>query len=78
MKSKITLQNMPEGYEVCGIGASPEEDSLVVMSSEAIRKLRKPGFFSRLFSGPVEIAGTGASPMESDFIDEAFVRRTSN
>jgi hypothetical protein len=79
MKGKFTLENLPLGYEVCGIGAAPEEDSLVVMSSEAIRKLRKnnnkPGFFANLFSGPYVLSGTGSDPMESDFVVQELVER---
>jgi hypothetical protein len=79
MKTTFTLQQLPEGYEVCGIGAAPEEDSLIVMSSDAIRKLRaakrRSGFFAGLFSGPYEITGTGSDPMESDFIDQELVER---
>jgi hypothetical protein len=77
MKQNYTTNNIPEGYEICGIGAAPEEDSLVVMSDEAIRKLRKstPGFFASLFSGPYELSGMGADSQESDFvIQEVFAR----
>jgi hypothetical protein len=77
MKRNFTLETLPEGYEICGIGASPEEDSLVVMSAEAIKKLRKskPSFWSNFFSGPYEITGTGASSEESGFIDQELVER---
>lgn len=79
MKANFTLNEIPAGYEVCGIGAAPEEDSLVVMSDEALSKLRvkkeKPGFFKSLFSGPYELSGTGSDPMESDFIDQELIER---
>lgn len=77
MRKNYTLETLPDGYEISGIGASPEEDSLVVMSAEAIKKLRnkKPGFWSNLFSGPYEIVGTGASSEESGFIDQELVER---
>jgi hypothetical protein len=79
MKEKFTLNNLPAGYEVCGIGAAPEEDSLVVMSSEAIRKLRKTnnkqGFFANLFGGPYVLSGTGSDHMESDFVVQELVER---
>lgn len=76
MKKNYTPGNLPAGYEVCGIGAAPEEDSLVVMSSEAIRELRgKPGFFASLFSGPYELSGTGSNPMESDLTIQELVER---
>jgi hypothetical protein len=78
MKGKFTLNELPDGYEICGIGAAPEEDSLVVMSSEAIRKLRttnKPGFFASLFTGPYILSGTGSAPMESDFVVQELVER---
>jgi hypothetical protein len=79
MKRKFTLNKKSDGYDVCGIGAAPEEDSLVVMSDEAINKLRekrqKRGFLSNLFSGPYELSGTGCNSMESDFVDQELVER---
>lgn len=77
MKKNYTHETLPADYEICGIGAAPEEDSLVVMSSGAIQKLRnsKPGFFAKLFSGPFELCGTGASSEESGFIDQELVER---
>lgn len=76
MAKNFTLENIPEGYEVCGIGAAPEEDSLVVMSDEAIRKLRgKKGFFRSFFSGPYELSGTGADYKESGFMIQEVIER---
>jgi hypothetical protein len=79
MISELPINKLPEGYEVCGIGAAPEEDSLVVMSAEAINELKtkieKPGFFSKLFSGPYELSGTGSNSMESDFVVQELVER---
>ncbi len=76
MNKSFTLNEIPSGYEIHGVGASPEEDSLVVMSDAAIKKLRsKPGFFKSLFSGPYELSGTGADYKESGFvIQEVFER----
>lgn len=74
MKKSYTPETIPAGYEVCGIGAAPEEDSLVVMSSEAIRKLRKPRLLRRLFSGPTEITGTGSAPGSSDIVDKELLK----
>lgn len=76
MKRNYTIDNIPDGYEICGIGAAPEEDSLVVMSDEAISKLRnKPGFFSSFFSGPYELSGTGADYKESGFMIQEMIER---
>jgi len=77
MKKNFTRETLPANYEICGIGAAPEEDSLVVMSSEAIHKLRKnkPGFFANLFSGPYELCGTGASAEESGIVDQELIER---
>lgn len=76
MTTNFTRQHMPEGYEICGVGAAPEEDSLVVMSDEAIRKLRgKPGFLRRWFSGPYELSGTGADYKESGFMIQEMIER---
>jgi hypothetical protein len=76
MNKSFTSKNIPLGYEICGVGASPEEDSLVVMSDEAIKKLRsKPGFFKSLFSGPYELSGTGADYKESGFMIQEILER---
>lgn len=76
MAKNYTLQDIPAGYEICGIGAAPEEDSLVVMSDEAIRKLRgKRGFFRNMFSGPYELSGTGADYKESGFMIQEMIER---
>lgn len=76
MNKSFTSNNLPSGYEICGIGAVPEEDSLVVMSDEAIKKLRnKPGFFKSLFSGPYELSGTGADYKESGFMIQEILER---
>lgn len=76
MRKNYTPETIPQGYEISGIGAAPEEDSLVVMSDEAIRKLRsKPGFFRSLFSGPYELSGTGADYMESGFMIQEMIER---
>jgi len=76
MKQHYTKDNLPEGYEISGIGAAPEEDSLVVMSDEAIEKLRKKnGFFQNLFSGPYELSGTGADSTVNDFTIQEMVER---
>lgn len=79
MKRNITLKELPEGYELSGIGAAPEEDSLVVMSNKAIEQLRhqkeRSHFFANLLSGPYELSGTGSDPMESDFIDVELLHR---
>ena len=76
MAKNYTPQNIPDGYEICGIGAAPEEDSLVVMSDEAIRKLRgNKGFFRNIFSGPYELSGTGADFNESGFMIQEIIER---
>jgi hypothetical protein len=75
MKEKFAHTKLLGDYEICGMGAAPEEDDLVVLSDEAIRKLRgKPSFFERLFSGPYEISGTGINPDESDFVIQELVK----
>jgi len=77
MNKSFTLNNIPAGYEICGVGATPEEDSLVVMSNESIKKLRKskPGFFKSLFSGPYVLSGTGADYKESGFMIQEMIER---
>lgn len=76
MNKNFTTENIPEGYEICGVGAAPEEDSIVVMSDEAIRQLRrKNGFFRSWFSGPYELSGTGADYKESGFMIQEILER---
>jgi hypothetical protein len=76
MNQNFTRNNLPKDYEICGVGAAPEEDSLVVMSDDAIKKLRgKPGFFRSLFSGPYEHSGTGADYKESGFMIQEMIER---
>lgn len=75
METKSTFKQMPEDYEISGIGSAPEEDGLVVTSDEAIRKLRKPGFFRKLFSGPYELSGVGANSDEGDLVIQEIVER---
>jgi hypothetical protein len=76
MKTNYTTRNLPDGYEMSGVGAAPEEDSFVVMSGEAISKLRnRPGFFRSLFSGPYELSGTGADHQESGFVIQEMIER---
>lgn len=76
MSFNSTRKHIPDGFEICGVGAAPEEDSLIVMSDEAIKKLRGgPGFFRRLFSGPYELSGTGADYKESGFMIQEMIER---